>query len=120
MKGWGPKCDKAFHAIKEYIASPLSLSQPVDGEELYQYLVTLSSTVSVTLVRSDVDGRQKPIYFMSKMLTDAEIRYTNFERIVLALRMAGKKLCLYFQAHTIVVLTSYPIRATLHKLDASG
>ena len=22
-KGWGPECDKAFHSLKEYIASPL-------------------------------------------------------------------------------------------------
>ena len=25
-KGWGPDCVKAFHSIKVYIASPLSLS----------------------------------------------------------------------------------------------
>ena len=34
--------------------------------------------------------------------------------------MAVKKLRLYFQAHTIVVLTSYLIKAILHKPDASG
>ena len=31
-KGWGPKYDKSFHSIKEYVASPLSFPQPVDGE----------------------------------------------------------------------------------------
>ena len=54
------------------------------------------------------------------MLIDVETRYINFERVALALRMASKKLRLYFQAHTIVVLSSYPIRAVLHKSDASG
>ena len=34
--------------------------------------------------------------------------------------MAANKLCPYFQAHTIIVLTSYLIRAILHKPDASG
>ena len=34
--------------------------------------------------------------------------------------MVAKKLRLYFQAHTIVVVTSYPIRVILHKPDASG
>ena len=34
--------------------------------------------------------------------------------------MAVKKLRLYFQAHTIIVLTSYPITSILHKLDTSG
>ena len=56
---------------------------------------------------------------MSKMLTDAKTRYTKFEQIALALRMETTKLRPYFQAHTIVILTSYPIRAILHKLDAS-
>ena len=54
------------------------------------------------------------------MLIDAKTRYTNFEQIALALRMAAKKLHPYFQAHTIVVLTSYLIRAILHKQNASG
>ena len=33
--------------------------------------------------------------------------------------MTAKKLCPYFQAHTIVMLTSYLIRAILNKPDAS-
>ena len=39
---------------------------------------------------------------------------------MLALRTATKKLRLYFQARTIVVLTNYPIRAIPHKPDTSG
>ena len=53
------------------------------------------------------------------MLTDAETRYTNFEQITFALRMASKKLCPYFQTHTIVVLSNYRIKAVFHKPDAS-
>ena len=70
--------------------------------------------MSTTLVRSDEDGKQKPIYFVSKVLTNVETRYTDFERIV-----ESKKLFSYFQAHTIVVLIGYLIRAVLHKPDAS-
>ena len=76
--------------------------------------------MSITLVRSDKDGKQKPIYFMSKMLTNVETRYTDFERIALALKMVAKKLRLYFQAHTIIVLTSYPIISILQKPNVSG
>ena len=59
------------------------------------------------------------MYFVTKLLIDAEIRYYDFERIVLALRTIAKKLRPYFQAHTIFVLTNLPIRAILHKPDAS-
>ena len=55
--GWGPECDKAFHSIKDYVASPLSLSQLVDGEEFYLYLASLATIVSVALLRSDRDSK---------------------------------------------------------------
>ena len=118
-KGWGLECDKAFQSIKEYISSFLSLYQLIDGEELYLYLATSPMVVSAALVRGNEDGKKKPIYFVSKMLTNEETRYTDFERISLTLRMAAKKLSLYLQAHTIVVLTSYLIRAILHEPNAS-
>ena len=76
--------------------------------------------MSPALVRFDGDGKQNPVYFVSNMIIDAETRYTDFERIALALRMVAKKLRPYFQAHTIVVFTSCLIIAILHKPDASG
>ena len=76
--------------------------------------------MSATLVKTDEDGGQKPVYFVSKMLTHVESHYTNFERIALALRVATKKQCPYFQAHTINVLSSYLIRAILHMPDSLG
>ena len=85
------------------------MSQPIDGEELYLYLSGLATTVKAALVRTYGDDKQKPVYFVSKMLTAEETRYTDFERIALAFRMASNKLSSYFQAHTIIVLTSYPI-----------
>ena len=76
--------------------------------------------VSVALVRTDRDNWQRPVYFVRKMLTVADTRYTDFERIALAFMMVAKQLCPYFQPNTIVALTSYPIKAILHKPDASG
>ena len=76
--------------------------------------------VRAALVRTGEDDKQKLVCFVSKVLTNAETRYTDFERIALALRTTTKKLHPYFQAHTIVVLTNYPIKAILHKSNASG
>ena len=60
-KGWGHECDDAFWAIKEYTTSPLSLSQPVEGEELYMYLAASATVVSATLVRLGLDSKKRPI-----------------------------------------------------------
>ena len=76
---WGPKCDRALQDIKYYLASLLILSQPIKREELYLYLAASTATVSLALVRVGSDGRQRPVYFVRKMLTDAETQYTDFE-----------------------------------------
>jgi hypothetical protein len=38
----------------------------------------------------------------------------------LAILVASRKLRHYFQAHKIVVVTSYPLRAILHNSNATG
>ncbi|XP_077222178.1 uncharacterized protein LOC143856020 [Tasmannia lanceolata] len=73
----------------------------------------------VVLVREE-HNQQKPVYYVSKVLHDAEIRYQRVEKLAYALVMAARKLRPYFQAHTIKVLTDQPLRQVLHKLDTSG
>ena len=48
-KGWGPECDQAFNQGVHSLP-PLSLSQPVNGEEVYLYLAASAMAVSATLV----------------------------------------------------------------------
>ncbi|MCV5005104.1 hypothetical protein OFM39_36155, partial [Escherichia coli] len=55
------------------------------------------------------------VYYVSKALLDPETRYTEIEKLILALATAAKKLRPYFQAHKVVVLTSYPIKKVLEK-----
>jgi hypothetical protein len=42
------------------------------------------------------------------------------EKLAFALTIASRKLWLYFQAHTIKVLTEYPLKKVLQKLDLSS
>ena len=42
------------------------------------------------------------------------------EKLILALVIVARKLCPYFQAHTIEVLTEYPMKQILHKPETSG
>ena len=63
---------------------------------------------------------QKPIYYISKTLVDAEERYLPMEKLVLALIYATRKLSHYFQAHTVYVLTKYPLQSLLKISDFTG
>ena len=57
---------------------------------------------------------------MSKMLLDAETRYSDLEKMVLALVTAKKKLKHYFESHPVTMVTNYPIRQILSKPNLSG
>ena len=55
--------------------SPI-LSAPEDGDELFLYLAISKVAVSGVLVREE-NKKQKPIFYTSKMLLDAETRYSD-------------------------------------------
>ena len=83
------------------------------------YLAIIDYAVSLVLVRNE-DGIQRPVYYVSKSLQEAETCYLPLEKAVLAIVHATKKLPHYFQAHTIVVLTQLPLQALLRKSNYTG
>ena len=104
---WDDECEKAFQDLKEYLTRAPMLTAPEPREELFMYFSVSDHAVSVVLLRDW--GVQQPMYYISKTLVDAETRYLPLEELVLALVHATKKLPLYFQAHTVYVLTEYPL-----------
>ena len=60
------------------------------------------------------------IYYISKSLHEAEIRYSPLEKVILAVVHASRKLPYYFQAHTVVVLTQLPLKSVLRTADYTG
>jgi hypothetical protein len=71
------------------------------------------------LVREE-SGKQKPVYFTSKVLHEAEERYPSIEKLAFALVTSARRLRPCFQAHAIRVLTEYPLRKILQKPDLPG
>uniref|UniRef100_A0A2N9GLE6 Uncharacterized protein n=1 Tax=Fagus sylvatica TaxID=28930 RepID=A0A2N9GLE6_FAGSY len=116
---WTEECQRAFEELKVYLSSPPLLSPSKTGEELYLYLAISSSAVSSALIREE-ERVQKPVYYTSRALKGAEERYSNMEKLAFALLIASRKLRPYFQAHSIVVLTDYPLRKAMNKPDAAG
>ncbi|GJX13833.1 reverse transcriptase domain-containing protein [Tanacetum coccineum] len=68
---------------------------------------------------TDREGRQIPVYFVSHT-RGPEVNYTPMEKLVLALLSASKRLKRYFQAHTVIVITSQPIKQLLSSSEISG
>ena len=83
------------------------------------YLSATDRVVSAALVREEAK-QQKPVYFVSHVLRDAETRYPPLEKVALALVVAARKLRPYFQAHPIAVYTKAPIKKAFTNLNSSG
>ncbi|XP_021607732.1 uncharacterized protein LOC110611653 [Manihot esculenta] len=65
-------------------------------------------------------GEQKPVFYVSKVLKDAEIRYLNIEKLAYALLLAVRKFKVYLEGHQAVVMTDQPLKKILHRLETSG
>ena len=111
---WTEKYEQAFQALKEHLGCSPLLSKPIKGEKLYLYLFVSEEAVSTALVREE--GKvQWPFYYVSKRLLDAETRYPELEKLVLALVVASRKIRLCFHANVIEVLTNFLLRQLLQK-----
>ena len=88
-------------------------------EVLFAYIVVAFQGVSLVLVRVE-NGVQRPVYYVSKLLQEAEVRYLPLEKAILAVVDATWKLLHYFKAHIVVVLTQLPLQSLLQKSDYTG
>ena len=92
------------------------MSRPEVDEVLFAYITMASHAVSLVLIRDD-SGVQKPVYYVSKSLHEAEVCYLPLERATLAVVHATRKLFHYLQSHTVVVLTQLPLKSLLRSAD---
>ena len=88
------------------------MSSPEVDEVLFVYIAVAPYAISLVLVRVD-SGVQRPVYYMSKSLHEAEVHYLSLEKAILAVIHATHKLPYYFQSHTVVVLTQLSLRSLL-------
>ena len=95
------------------------MSSLESDEVLYVYIVVAPYAVSLVLIQVD-NGVQRPIYYVSKSLHEAEVRYLPLEKAILAVVLGTRKLHHYFQAHTVVILTQLSLKTILRSVDYTG
>ncbi|XP_061352377.1 uncharacterized protein LOC133297279 [Gastrolobium bilobum] len=116
---WSDECEKAFQEFKRALSCPLVLAKPDEGEMLYLYLVVGAEAISAALIKESKE-RQKPVYFISKVIQGAELGYQQVEKVALTLIFVARRLRPYFQCHPITVRTNQPVHQVLHKPDLAG
>ena len=95
------------------------MSSPESDEVLFAYIAVAPYAVSLVLIRVYCDV-QRPVYYVSKSLHEAKVRYLPLEKAILTVVLGTRKLPHYFQTYTIVVLTQLPLKAILRSADYTG
>ena len=106
----------AFQELKRYLSHSPIMSSPVVNEVLFAYIAVALYAISLVLIRVD-SGIQRPVYYVSKSLNEAEVRYLLLEKAILVIVHATRKLPHYFQVHTVVVLTQLPLKSVLRSAN---
>ncbi len=83
------------------------------------YLAVAEKALSSVLIKEE-GAVQWPVYYVSKYLRGAEIRYPLLQKAIYALVLASRRLRPYFQAHPIIVRSNLPLRDVMKRVDHSG
>lgn len=105
--------------MKVYLSKPPLLNSSQAEEDLYIYLVVSLNVINSTLIKED-EGIQSTLYYWSRFQLVKEDRYSSMEKLVFALVTMAQKLRPYFQAYTIVVGMSQPLKNAINKPDSIG
>jgi hypothetical protein len=111
--------------LKKVHSSPLVLVAPNEKEPLLLYIAATHQVVSTVLVveRSEegkAHGVQRPVYFISKVLSPTKQRYPHYQKLAYSVFTTTRKLRQYFMVHPIIVVNKAPLSNILNNPSTIG
>jgi dsDNA-binding SOS-regulon protein len=119
---WTDEAQQALDNLKALLTSAPVLIAPERWEPLLLYLAATTHVVSAALVvEREEPGRvlkvQRPVCFISEVLTKTKACYTQVQKLLYTVLMATKKLQHYFTDHEVTIVTSFPLEEVVHSRD---
>jgi hypothetical protein len=122
---WTEEADKALEELKTFLTTPPVMVPPAPKETLLLYISTSTLVNSSVLVAErPEEGKpypvQCPMYYISEVLSDSNIMYSQPQKMLYALLITSHKLWHYFQAHKIKVVSAFPLGEILRSRNTTG
>ncbi|CAN6723345.1 unnamed protein product [Malus baccata var. baccata] len=118
---WGPTHQQAFDSIKAYLTFPPVLVPPQRGKPLKLYISASERSIGSLLAQNNEGGKEQAIYYLSRILTEVETRYSPVERLCLALYFTASKLRHYMlPCHVHIIARTDVIKYMLSKPMLAG
>jgi len=92
---WDDKCEDIFQQLKAFLSSPGVIQKSRFDQPIIVYLLFSEEAINATLVQK-VDKEERPVYFVSRMLHAAEMRYQMIEKVAFALVLTTRRIRPYF------------------------
>jgi ribonuclease HI len=122
---WTPEAEEALGNLKALLTNAPILVPPAVGEALLIYVAATTQVVSVAIVvERREEGHallvQRPVYFISEVLSETKIRYPQVQKLLYAVILTRRKLRHYFESHPMTVVSSFPLGEIIQCREASG
>jgi hypothetical protein len=122
---WTSEAEGALGNLKALLTNAPILVPPATGEALLIYVAATTQVVSATIVvERREEGHalpvQRPVYFISEVLSETKIRYPQIQKLLYAVILMRRKSRHYFESHLVTVVSSFPLGEIIQSREASG
>jgi hypothetical protein len=110
---WGVEQQRAFEEIKEYLSKPPVLVPPQQDRPFYMYLSVGDTSIASVVIQVH-DNKERLVFYLSRRMLDAEMRYPDIEKLCLCLFFTCTKLRhILLSAEIIIICKSDVIKHML-------
>jgi hypothetical protein len=122
---WTDEADATLKDLKRVLSTAPVLAAPGDQELMLLYNVATNRVVSIIIVverkeEAQEYGVQRPVYYVSEVLTESKQRYPHYQKLAYGVFLASRKLNHYFYDHKITVVSKAPLNDIINNSDATG
>jgi hypothetical protein len=122
---WTDEADTALKDLKRVLSTAPVLAAPEDQEPMLLYMAATNRVVSIVIVVEHKEeaqeyGVQRPVYYVSEVLTESKQRYPHYQKLEYGVFLASRKLRHYFYDHKITVVSKAPLKDIINNSDATG